>query len=140
MGYSNREENDWIEFIIIFYIIFFSSLDRFLAVNCSVYRVKSVFNHGCNRSSRDGGDYRTEAVYRRIVGTREMFFSNWPPPFVQPSLHRCKNSFSRFSIPIIRLPFATRGGNRSIGSESFLNYPAKTKGNRCGYRKAKVAG
>lgn len=140
MGYSNCEENDWTEFIIIFYIISFFVARSLPRGELQRLSRQVRFQPRCNRSSRDGGDYRTEAVYRRIVGTREMFFSNWPPPFVQPSLHRCKNSFSRFSIPIIRLPFATRGGNRSIGSESFLNYPAKTKGNRCGYRKAKVAG
>lgn len=77
------------------------------------------FNH---RSSR--GNYRNgSGIYIAgcIEGTREMFLSNWPPP---------KNSFSRFSIPIIEACCCSQEEEK----ESFLNYPVKTKGNRCGYR------
>lgn len=68
----------------------------------------------------------TEAVYiyRRMYRRNARNVSLkllGPPP---------KNSFSRFSIPIIEACCCSQEEE----TESFLNYPVKTKGNRCGYR------
>lgn len=81
------------------------------------------FNHQCKSFLSRELSERKRYIYIAgcIEGTREMFLSNWPPP---------KNSFSRFSIPIIEACCCSQEEE----TESFLNYPVKTKGNRCGYR------
>lgn len=128
MGYSNRALSAKIarNFAAL------SSLDRFLAVNSSVYRVKSTKFSATSATVARG----TEAIIERkrcIAGSQERAkcFSQSGLPRSLSLLHRCKNSFSRFSIPIIE-PAAT--AQETVPLESFLNYPVKTKGKRCGYR------